>query len=185
MSQTPKFITEQEFKILRKGAKQTRYPVRNELMIFMLYRHGLRETELCNLRLDQVDTEQGHLHLQRLKGSNSFSHPIDGEELRLIRRYLRFKEGKKGEALPYFFVSDRGNQFCRDSIAKTVKSCGIKGGITEKTITPHMLRHGCGFYLANKGYDLRVIQDYLGHKNIKNTVIYTQLTGKQFEGMWE
>jgi site-specific recombinase XerD len=185
MPMLPKFITEPEFKQLRTGAKQTRYPVRNELMIFMLYRHGLRESELCNLKLEQIDTEEGRLHLQRLKGSNSFSHPIDGEELRLIRRYLRFKEGKKGDSLPYFFISDRGNQLCRDTVSKAVKACATKGGITDKKITPHMLRHGCGFYLANKGYDVRVIQDYLGHKNIQNTVIYTQLTGKQFEGMWE
>lgn len=185
MPTQPKFITESEFELLRKGARLTRYPIRNELIIVMLYRHGLRETELCNIKLEQIDLDQGRFHLQRLKDSNSFSHPIDGEELRLIRRYLRFKEGRKGQALPWLFVSDRGNQFCRSTIIKTVATCATNGNITDKTITPHMLRHGCGFYLANKGYDVRVIQDYLGHKNIQNTVIYTQLTGKQFEGMWE
>jgi type 1 fimbriae regulatory protein FimB len=60
-------------------------------MILMLYRHGLRESELCNLRLDQINFEQSKTHIKRLKGSNSFSHPITGDELRLIRRYIRTK----------------------------------------------------------------------------------------------
>ncbi len=48
-----------------------------------------------------------------------------------------------------------------------------------------MLRHGCSYYLANISYNLRIIQDYLGHKNVQNTVIYTRLSGKQFEGIWK
>lgn len=69
--------------------------------------------------------------------------------------------GKQGSSLPWLFVSERGNQLSRHTVIHTVKCCAIEAGITEKKITPHMLRHGCGYYLANKGYDLRVIQDYL------------------------
>ena len=144
----------------------------------------MRESELCNLRLDQIDFEQAKIHIKRLKGSNSFSHPIAGDELRLIRRYIRTKVGKAGSGLPWLFVSERGNQLSRFTVIKTIQSCRIEAGFT-KNITPHMLRHGCGYYLANKGYDLRIIQDYLGHKNVQNTVIYTRLSGKQFEGMWQ
>ncbi len=91
-----KWVTEKEVELLRKGARKTRYPVRNELMILMLYRHGLRASELYNLRLDQLDFEQAKVHIKRLKGSTSFSHPITGDELRLIRRYIRTKVGKQG-----------------------------------------------------------------------------------------
>ena len=49
---------------------------------------------------------------------------------------------------------------------------------------PHMLRHSCGFYLANRGYDLRLIQDYLGHRDPKHTVHYTRVAGSPFEGLW-
>lgn len=178
-----KWVTEKEVEQLIKGAKKTRYPLRNELMITMLYKHGLRESELCELRLDQIDLDQAKLHIHRLKGSNSFSHPIPGSELRLLRRYLRFKATKSGSGLPWLFVSERGNQLSRFTVIKTLDTCRIEAGITKK-ITPHMLRHGCGYHLANKGYDLRVIQDYLGHKNVQNTVIYTQLSGQQFGGMW-
>lgn len=179
-----KWVTEKEVEQLRKWAWETRYPVRNELMILMLYRHWLRESELCNLRLDQIDFEQAKIHIKRLKWSNSFSHPISGDELRLIRRYIRTKVGKQGSGLPWFFISERGNQLSRFTVIKIIQSCRIEAGFTKK-ITPHMLRHGCGYYLANKGYDLRIIQDYLGHKNVQNTVIYTRLSGKLFEGMWD
>ena len=179
-----KWVTREEVERLRNGAKKTRYPVRNELIVLMLYRHWLRESELCGLKLDQLDTEHGKIHIKRLKGSNSFSHPIPWDELRLIRRYLRSKVGRPGSSLPRLFVSERGNQLSRFTVIKIIESCRINAGFA-KAISPHMLRHGCGYYLANKGADLRVIQDYLGHKNVQNTVIYTQLTGKQFQGMWE
>jgi site-specific recombinase XerD len=185
MAQAIKFITQEEFKIVSAGAKKTQYPIRNQLILLMLYRHGLRETELCHLRVDQLDLEQAKLHIKRIKGGNSFTHPIAGDELRLIRRYIRHKVGKQGSHLPWLFISSRGNQISRTAVFNTVRNCAIEGGITQKTISPHMLRHGCGYYLANKGVDVRVIQDYLGHKNIQNTVIYTQLTGKKFEGLWD
>ena len=188
-NQTPKFLTEQEVEQLRQGAKATRYPVRNELIILMLYRHGLWETELCQLKLEQVEqVEQvelgaARLHVRRVKNGNNFTHPIEGDELRLIRRYLREREKAASPALPWLFISERGNPLARRTVNHVVKACAEASHLT-KHVTPHMLRHGCGFYLANKGCDLRVIQDYLGHKNIQNTVIYTQLTGKQFQGLW-
>lgn len=176
------WVTPREIEELRKGARATRNPIRNELLILVLYRHGLRESELCGLRLDYIDFDQSKIHIKRLKGSNDFTHPIEGDELRLIRRYLKTREGKTSLRLPWLFVSERGNQLSRFTVIKAVESCYKRAGLRH--ITPHMLRHGCGYYLANKGYDVRVIQDYLGHKNIQNTVIYTRLSGKQFEGMW-
>ena len=181
MKNSPNWVTEKEVEALRKSAKNTRQPIRNELLILMLYRHGLRESELCNLREDWLDLDHAKIHIKRLKGSTDFSHPIPGDELRLIRRYLRVKK-EKHPTLPWLFLSERGNQLSRFTVIKLVETCYQKAGLRK--ITPHMLRHGCGYYLANKGYDVRVIQDYLGHKNIQNTVIYTRLSGKQFEGMW-
>ena len=134
-----KWVTEKEVEQLRKWVRETRYPVRNELMILMLYRHGLRESELCNLRLDQIDFEQAKIHIKRLKGSNSFSHPITGDELHLIRRYIRTKVWKQGSGLPWFFVSERGNQLSRFTVIKNIQSCRIEAGFI-KNITPHMLR---------------------------------------------
>lgn len=177
------WTTSNEVEALRKGAKFTRNGVRNELIVLMLYRHGLRESELCNLRLDYVDFEQSKIHIKRLKGSNSFTQPVRGDEMRLLKRYLKTREGKTSLSAPWLFVSERGNQLSRFTVIKLVETSYQHAQLRK--ITPHMLRHGCGYYLANKGVDLRVIQDYLGHKNVQNTVIYTRLAGKQFENLWD
>ena len=175
-----KWVTTEEVESLRKGAKATRNPVRNELIVLMLYRHGLRETELCQLRLDDLNLNEAKLFVKRVKNGNDFMHPIVADELRLIRRYLRLRRGK---SQPWLFLSEQGTPFCRDTILKLISTCYKKAGLRK--ITPHMLRHGCGYALINKGYDVRVVQDYLGHKDIRNTIIYTKLDSRQFEGMWE
>ena len=149
----------------------------------MLYRHGLREIELCNLQTDCINLKEARVFVKRVKNGNDFMHPIASDELRLIRRYLRVRAEKKTNNLPWLFVSEQGNSFCRDSINKIIATCYKKAGLRK--ITPHMLRHGCGYALINKGYDVRIVQDYLGHKDIRNTAIYTRLNSKQFEGLWD
>ena len=179
---SPKWVTAQEVEALRAGAKATRNPVRNELIVLMLYRHGLRETELCNLQLECINLDEAKIFIKRVKNGNDFMHPIASDELRLIRRYLRIRQEKKGQGLPWLFVSEQGTSLCRDSVNKTITVCYQQAAL--RRITPHMLRHGCGYYLINRGYDVRVVQDYLGHKDIRNTAIYTRLDSRQFEGIW-
>ena len=69
-----------------------------------------------------------------------------------------------------------------DGITDSTKSRAARAGLGS--VHPHMLRHACGFYLANQGYDLRLIQDYLGHRDPKHTVHYTRVVGSRFEGLW-
>jgi site-specific recombinase XerD len=106
-------------------------------------------------------------------------HPIAGDELRLIRRYLRERKSD----LPWLFVSERGTPFARSSVNKILEQCAKQTALPH--LNPHMLRHGCGFYMINNGHDIRAVQIYLGHVSITNTAIYTQLNEKQFVGMWE
>jgi type 1 fimbriae regulatory protein FimE len=84
---------------------------------------------------------------------------------------------------PYVFISERKapltDRAVRHIIARAGKNAGFKF-----SIHPHMLRHSTGFYLANQGHDTRAIQSYLGHANIKNTVIYTELSPQRFKGFW-
>jgi site-specific recombinase XerD len=150
----------------------------------MLYRHGLRESELCRLELNNINLDESKIFIKRLKGGQDFLHPIRGDDLRLIRRYLRDRSKSKGSYLPWFFISEQRNSFCRDSINKLVSLCARKAKF-DKRITPHMLRHGCGYALINKGTDVRIVQDYLGHRDIGNTVIYTKLNTKAFNGLWD
>jgi site-specific recombinase XerD len=106
-------------------------------------------------------------------------HPIAGDELRLLRRYLRERESE----LPWLFVSERGSPLARSTVNKLLEQCCDAAALPR--INPHMLRHGCGFYMINNGYDIRAVQIYLGHVSISNTAIYARFNEKQFVGMWE
>ena len=92
MPKLKNWVTASEVKSLRQAAKQTRNPIRNELIILMLYRHGLRVSELCHLKLEQVHLEQSTIFIKRFKNGIDGMHPFAGDELRLLRRYLRERE---------------------------------------------------------------------------------------------
>ncbi|QGP56935.1 Tyrosine recombinase XerC (plasmid) [Piscirickettsia salmonis] len=175
------FLTVSEIQMLLEGSKKGRYPIRDQAIIMLLYRHGLRESELCNIRLNDLDLKAGMLWVRRLKNGLSAQHPVTGDEMRLLRRYLA---ERKNESSPWLFLSERGGPLGRHTIIYLVKKAAQKAGLLFR-VTPHMLRHSCGYYLANKGYDSRLIQDYLGHRDPKHTTRYTRTAGHRFERMWE
>jgi site-specific recombinase XerD len=82
------------------------------------------------------------------------------------------------------FVSERGAPFSTEGFARLLQRAAKAAGLTIK-VHPHMLRHACGFKLANDGRDTRSIQSYLGHKNIQHTVRYTELAPGRFKGFWK
>lgn len=178
MNTVKNWVTASEVGALRKAAKKTRNPARNELVILMLYRHGLRVSELCSIQLDQLNMEQSTLFVKRSKNGIDGMHPMAGDELRLLRRYLRERESE----LPWLFVSERGTPLARSTVNKLLEQCSDAAPLPR--VNPHMLRHGCGFYMINNGYDIRAVQIYLGHVSITNTAIYAQYNEKQFVGMW-
>jgi site-specific recombinase XerD len=172
------FLTEAEVERFLQAAKAGRHGIRDHSMMLLTYRHGLRETELCRLSVAALDLDSARLWVERLKGSLSTHHPLDGEELRAIRRYVRIRDSR----LPWLFVSERGGPFTRQGVYYLVRRIGARAGLGK--VHPHMLRHACGYALANKGHDLRTIQDYLGHRDPKHTAIYTRTAAKRFENLW-
>ncbi|MEG4293704.1 tyrosine-type recombinase/integrase [Microcoleus sp. C2C3] len=173
------YLLESEVTAMMRAAKKGRWGHRDATLILLGYRHGLRISELINLRWQQVDFKSGHLHVRRLKGSRPSTHPIVGDELRSLRKLLR-----ENSESPYLFNSERGGPMTADAARKLIRKAGEVAGL-QFPVHPHMLRHGCGYYLAAKGIDTRAIQDYLGHANIHHTVRYTQLAPQRFEGFWE
>jgi site-specific recombinase XerD len=144
----------------------------------MMYRHGLRVSEATGLRRDEVDLDQARLWVRRLKGGLSVEQPIAGDELRAVRRYL----ATRTDRLPWLFLSERGQPMTRQAVNYLVAEAAARAGLPR--VRPHMLRHSCGFSLANRGHDLRLIQDYLGHRDPKHTVRYTRTAATRFEGLW-
>ena len=147
-------------------------------MILLAFRHGLRVSELVALRWDQVDLKQGTLHVNRAKRGTPSTHPLRGPELRALRRLQRDYTGT-----PYLFVSERGGPVTTSTVRKMITRAGQAAGIPFP-VHPHMLRHACGYKLANDGHDTRSIQQYLGHKNITHTVRYTELAPGRFNDFW-
>jgi integrase len=176
---TREYLTEAEVERLLGATKGNRWAHRDATMILVAYRHGLRASELTDLRWDQVDFATATLHVRRVKQGSPSTHPILGDELRALRRLQRELEPKS----PFVFTSERGSPFTTAGFARMVERAGVEAGFGFKA-HPHMLRHACGFALASKGHDTRALQAYLGHKNIQHTVRYTELTPERFKDFW-
>jgi type 1 fimbriae regulatory protein FimB/type 1 fimbriae regulatory protein FimE len=173
------YLTEDEVEKIINAAKRNRYGQRDATMILTCYRHGLRASELCELRWSQIDWSRAHLHVKRLKGSDDSVHTIEGDEKRALRHLQREQEPKS----PFVFTSERGAPFTPSGFAKMIERAGDLAKLGFK-VHPHQLRHACGFALANKGVDTRRLQLWLGHKDIRNTAAYSKLSAQPFEGMW-
>lgn len=176
------FLTEAEVGRFLEAARQGRHGGRDYLMVLMTYRHGLRVSELVDLRLKDLDLDTGRLFVRRKKGSLSTHQPLEGDELRALRAWLRQREQRRDARSPYLFLSERG-PLTRQAVNYLVDVIGKRAKLRFH-VHPHMLRHSTGYYLANRGYDTRLVQDYLGHKNITHTVKYTRTAAARFEGLW-
>jgi type 1 fimbriae regulatory protein FimB/type 1 fimbriae regulatory protein FimE len=176
---TREYLTETEVERLLRATRSNRWARRDATMIFVAYRHGLRASELTDLRWDQIDFSTASLHVRRVKQGSPSTHPILGDELRMLRRLRREQEPKS----PFVFTSERGAPFTTAGFARMVERAGVEARLGFKA-HPHMLRHACGFALASRGHDTRAVQAYLGHKNIQHTVRYTELSPTRFKTFW-
>lgn len=172
-------LTEPEVDKLRKAAsKLGRNGHRDGTMILLGFRHGLRVGELIELRWEQLDLDAGIFHVRRLKKGTPSTHPLSGIEIRALRRLQRQGPGKG-----HVFLSERGGPLTDRSVRNIVRRAAEKAGLGI-LVHPHMLRHSCGYKLANDGVDTRAIQAYLGHRSIQHTVRYTELAAGRFDGFW-
>jgi type 1 fimbriae regulatory protein FimB/type 1 fimbriae regulatory protein FimE len=177
---TREYLTEREVERLIASCAGNRWPQRDQTMILIAFRHGLRASELCDLQWTQVDFEAATLAVTRVKNGTPATHPLTGRELRALRRLHREAEGRS----PFLFVSERGSPMTVSNFQKLISRAGEAARLEIK-VHPHMLRHACGFTLANTGKDTRSLQAYLGHKNIQHTVRYTELAPTRFKGWWK
>ena len=173
-----KYLTGREVGALMAVARRGRYGHRDATMILVGYRHGLRASELVDLMWHQVDLATGLLHVRRAKNGVPSVHPLQGEEIRALRRLLR--EQPPG---PHVFQSERGGPMATRGFNALLVRVGRRARITFQ-VHPHQLRHGCGYALAEAGHDTRAIQAWLGHRNIQHTVRYTELAPGRFRDFW-
>jgi type 1 fimbriae regulatory protein FimB/type 1 fimbriae regulatory protein FimE len=139
------YLFEEEVKAMIQVAFKGRWGHRDSTLILMGYRHGLRISELVNLRWQQINFNTGHIHVRRVKGSKPSVHPLSGEEMRALGQLRRDYPDSA-----YIFVSERGGPMTPDAARKMIRKSG-EGAKLQFPVHPHMLRHGCGYYLAAKG----------------------------------
>ena len=175
---TREYLTEGEVERLMEAVRANRHGHRDATMILIAYRHGLRVAELVDLRWDQIELDAARLHVRRVKRGTPATHPLRGDELRALRRLQR-EQGRS----EFVFVSERGAPFSAAGFAKLVERAGEAAKLGFKA-HPHMLRHACGYKLANDGVDTRSLQAYLGHRNIQHTVRYSELSPTRFKNFW-
>ena len=174
------YLTAEEVEgLLRAARRHGRYGQRNATLILLMYRHGLRVAEVIRLQWAMLDLKAALLHVRRVKNGLAALHPLRGTELRALRQLQHAYAG-----MTYVFVSERGSPLSARTVHHIVAEAGRVAGFAFP-LHPHMLRHACGFYLANKGVDTRALQQYLGHRNIQHTVRYTELTAQRFQNFWE
>ena len=172
-------LTEAEMIKLLAALRQNRHGHRDWLIALLIYRHGLRVSEACDLRWDDIDLAKRTIIVRRLKGSTDSSHYLERDELAGLKRLAREQEPRSG----YVFVNERGQPFGRMGIARMVERAGEAAKLPFP-IHVHMLRHSTGYALAGKGMDTRRLQHFLGHATITNTVRYTAMSPEPFKDVW-
>jgi type 1 fimbriae regulatory protein FimB/type 1 fimbriae regulatory protein FimE len=174
------YLTEAEVDKLRQAARQRgRYGERDATAILLAYMHGLRVSELCALTWPQVDFASTVLHVNRHKNGRPSTQPLYGREVRELRKLRRaWPQGR------FVFQNERGAPLSAAGFRKTLARIGEAASLGFP-VHPHMLRHGCGYKLANQGVDTRTLQQYLGHRSIEHTVRYTELAADRFADLWK
>ena len=173
------YLTPAEIEKLIKAAKEGRWGLRDACLIIVAYRHGLRAVEAANLEWSQVEFgRSASLHVRRAKKGKPAVHPIRGDELRMLTALRREYPDSV-----YVFTTERGTPFTTDAINRLVKIVGQRARL-PLPFHFHMLRHSCGYKLANDGIDTRAIQDWLGHVSITHTARYTAFSQARFKDFW-
>jgi type 1 fimbriae regulatory protein FimB len=172
-----KYLTPEQVEALIRAARQNRHGQRDALMVSLAWHHGLRVSELIRLRWSDVDWRRADIAVTRLKNGKNTRQPLDGGDLRALRALYRDRQSDE-----FMFMSERG-PFTRDGFAKLLQAAAKRAGI--KNVHPHVLRHACGHALAVKGRETRLLQEWLGHRNMQHTSLYTDGVSGRFKGMWD
>ncbi len=163
-------------KILSSPNQETCCGVRDRAILEVLYSSGLRATELCALRVEDV-TEKS-ITIRCGKGNKGRTIPITSTAWNWIQQYL---DGHTGD--DFLFVTSMGNPLTRQFLGDIIRRHATRAGV--KKVTPHTIRHACATHLLSSGADIRMIQAVLGHASIASTQRYTHLTSVNIDTMFK
>ncbi len=162
------FLTQEEMRSLFDAIK----PKRDRAIFAVAYRHGLRASEVGMLQRADVDLKAARITINRVKGSMSGIYPMSPDTVKLIRSYLNSRK----DVSPYLFISNRVLPIDRRTLLVLMKKYGAVAGIPEEKQQFHALKHSIGTHILDAGEDIYFAKDWLGHKNIQSTTIYSKFS---------
>jgi integrase/recombinase XerD len=182
----PDFLNLEEVdRLLRQPDASTTIGLRDKAMIELMYSTGLRVSELCSLRVSDVQMDAGCLRCIG-KGNKERIVPVGRKALAGVQEYLRGSRPEllRGRSSPFLILNRKGGKLDRISFWKTLGEYGRKAGL-RKALTPHMLRHSFATHLLDRGADLRSVQMMLGHSDISTTQIYTHVVEERLKQVYK
>jgi len=182
----PEFLSLEEVdRLLQQPDTDTTLGLRDRALIELMYSAGLRVSELCGLRVDDVQIESGCLRCVG-KGNKERMVPVGRQALAVVQKYLRTARPKllREGSSPYLFLNQRCHKLDRITFWKLLGAYGRKAGL-RKALTPHMLRHSFATHLLDRGADLRSVQIMLGHSDISTTQIYTHVVEERLKQVYK
>jgi type 1 fimbriae regulatory protein FimB len=172
-------LTQREVLSVLKFASDSK---RNQVMILLAFRHGLRASEVCGLKTSDIDLKNGTITIRRLKGSLKSTQDLldhTGEPLlcekRLLRAWLGERETYR-DASDYLFLSQKGGKLDRSAFYRLFQQIAKRAGLPAGKQHPHCLKHSLGYFLVEQGVSLPSIQQTLGHKSLASTGVYLKVT---------
>ena len=174
MGLVPKYLTDEELRALFGAIKSPR-----DRAIFAVgYWRGLRASEVGLLQVSDVQFRAGRIQVRRLKGSRGGEYLLSDEELRALRAWLRVRGYDPGPLFP----SRRRRGISRYQVHRLMQRYGTAAGLPAEKRHFHVLKHTIGTWLMGQpDAELRRVQDWLGHVNVQNTVIYAAIRNPQRE----
>jgi site-specific recombinase XerD len=175
------FLTPEEILAVLKAARVR--SARDWAMILLAYRHGMRASEVCGLRRDDVNLKAESITIRRLKGSLETCQPLCGhagqpllDELRALRLWMK---DRRADGSDYVFTSQKGGRLHRSQFFRVFRDCAEAAGLPQAKWHPHVLKHSLATHLIAGNVNLAVVKQALGHKSIGSTMVYVTVSDRQ------
>lgn len=169
----PKVLSQVDIKKLLSNV----YNLKHKAILSLIYSAGLRRSEVLNLLITDVDSNRMVLNIRNAKGKKDRIVALSGKILDLLRRYYRNYKPRE-----YLFEGQNGGKYSAESVGKIFQRAKLRSGIVI-TGGVHILRHSFATHLHESGYDIRIIQEILGHRSSKTTEIYTHVSTKSIRNV--
>ena len=160
---------------IHKVLKVASVSKRNHAMILLAYKHGMRASEVCKLKISDVDQKNGQITIRRLKGSLTTTQPLSdmsGQPLLSEKHVLRAWFKERQDSSDYVFTSQKGGKLDRSAFYRIFQSIAEQAGLPADRRHPHCLKHALGFSLVAQNVHISIVKQALGHKSIASTAVY-------------